>query len=200
MIYYLIHSNNVTNVPPNTTRHTMHWGTALPLTSCSYKAEGHPSRQRCSQRLARRTNGCLFSVLLVCPPTLHPLPAVLHAPAAPEGWGGQRRCLCRLPCPLARKTFTLKLIKKTRGANPIPQSGKGGGHMVHSIHRKFVFVITERSFRTHRPAAPLLPQPAQGSANPPMREPSTICVCSATKGPLVNDFPCLRWWGGKVGK
>lgn len=26
-----------------------------------------------------------------------------------------------------------------------------------------------------------------------MREPNTICVCSATKGALVNDFPCLHW-------
>src|SRR4029434_10874950 len=24
-----------------------------------------------------------------------------------------------------------------------------------------------------------------------MREPNTICVCSPTKGALVNDFPCL---------
>lgn len=41
-----------------------------------------------------------------------------------------------------------------------------------------------------------------------MREPNTICVCSATKGALVNDFPCLHWstaeggvggggWGGQ---
>lgn len=73
------------NVPPNTTRHTMHWGTALPLTSCSNKAEGHSSCQRCSQRLAWRTNGGLFSVL---PPPC--------CPARPHSTrGGQRRCVCR---------------------------------------------------------------------------------------------------------
>lgn len=39
-----------------------------------------------------------------------------------------------------------------------------------------------------------------------MHEPNTICVCSATKGALVNDFPCLHWStaeggaGGKVGE
>ncbi len=73
------------NVPPNTTRHTMHWGTALPLTSCSNKAEGHSSCQCCSQRLAWRTNGGLFSVL---PPPC--------CPARPHSTrGGQRRCVCR---------------------------------------------------------------------------------------------------------
>lgn len=32
-----------------------------------------------------------------------------------------------------------------------------------------------------------------------MREPNTICVCSATKGALVNDFPCLHWSTAGVG-
>ncbi len=74
---------NVPNVPPNTTRHTMHWGTALPLTCCSNKAEGHSSCQCCSQSLARRTNGGLFSI--------RPPPC---CPARPHSTrGGQRRCV-----------------------------------------------------------------------------------------------------------
>lgn len=76
---------SVPNVPPNTTRHTMHWGTALPLTRCSNKAEGHSSCQCCSQSLARRTNGGLFSI--------RPPPC---CPARPHSTrGGQRRCVSR---------------------------------------------------------------------------------------------------------
>ena len=84
-LFESIQTFSVSNVPPSTTRHTMHWGTALPLTCCSNKAEGHSSCQRCSQRLARRTNGGLFSV--------RPPPC---CPACPHSTrGGQRRCVCR---------------------------------------------------------------------------------------------------------
>lgn len=84
-LFESIQTFSVSNVPPSTTRHTMHWGTALPLTCCSNKAEGHSSCQRCSQRLARRTNGGLFSVW---PPPC--------CPARPHSTrGGQRRCVCR---------------------------------------------------------------------------------------------------------
>lgn len=65
------------NVPPNTTRHIMHRGTSLPLTSCSNKAKGHSSCQCCSQAFAWRTNRGLFSVL---PPPCHP--------ARPRSTGG----------------------------------------------------------------------------------------------------------------
>ena len=64
----------------------MHRGTALPLTSCSNKAEGHSSCQCCSQRLARGTNRGLFSVRP--PPSL---PAASHAPTA---LGGARGDVC----------------------------------------------------------------------------------------------------------
>ncbi len=82
-----IQTFNVPNVPPNTTRHTMHWGTALPLTRCSNKAEGHSSCQRRSQRLTQRTNGGLFS--------LRPPPRCPERPHSTRG--GQRRCVSCCP-------------------------------------------------------------------------------------------------------
>lgn len=75
-------------MPPNTTRDTMHWGMALPLTSCSNKAEGHSSCQCCSQCLAWRTNRGFV---------LRPAPfsAIPHAPT-PLG-GPEEICVCVLP-------------------------------------------------------------------------------------------------------
>lgn len=111
---------SVSNVPPNATRHTTHWGTALPLTCCSNKAEGHSSCQCCSQRLAWRTNGGLFSV--------RPPPC---CPARPHSTrGGQRRCVC---CCLVRwhgnavqcGFVNFSTAPKTSNErNPIANSGK----------------------------------------------------------------------------
>lgn len=78
------HFFSLLNVPPNATRCTMRQGTALPLTCCSNKGEGHYSFQSCRQRLARRTNGGLFYVWP------HPC-----RPASPHSTrGGQRRRMC----------------------------------------------------------------------------------------------------------
>lgn len=88
--FSLLTSNyfSVSNMPPNTTRDTMHWGMALPLTSCSNKAEGHSSCQCCSQCLAWRTNRGFV---------LRPAPfsAIPHAPT-PLG-GPEEICVCVLP-------------------------------------------------------------------------------------------------------
>lgn len=130
LFFFFFSSNhqtfNVPNMPPNTTRHTMHWGTALPLTPCSNKAEGHSSCQSCSQRLAWRTNGGLFSV--------RPPPC---CPARPRSTrGGQRRCVCRCLVHWYGKACAVVFISFSTGprnpnwAKPLPNSGNNRALML----------------------------------------------------------------------
>lgn len=118
------------NVPPNATRCTMRQGTALPLTCCSSKGEGHYSFQSCRQRLAWRTNGGLFYVWP------HPC-----RPASPHSTrGGQRRRMC-LASPFGGAFYcggSVSFSVHLRRAKVLPDCGHSGAFMLVLIPRKCV--------------------------------------------------------------
>lgn len=218
-LFESIQTFSVSNVPPSTTRHTMHWGTALPLTCCSNKAEGHSSCQRCSQRLARRTNGGLFSVW---PPPC--------CPARPHSTrGGQRRCVCRCLVRWHGKALRCGFFSFKTNPPPhptpnkqtsMPNFGNSGALMRHSseICQQLGswLAVWEIFWHPHRPAAlckvvACLPGPALGSANPPCVSQIPSVFVRQQRGHLLMTFHVFTGvllrvgWGvgvggGKVGK
>lgn len=188
----------LSNMPPNTTRHTMHWGTALPLTRCSNKAEGHSSCQSCSQRLAWRTNGGLFSV--------RPPPC---CPARPRSTrGGQRRCVCCCLVHWYGKACAVVFINFSTGPKK-PQMGETPpwlwkqrssyatcGFVTNMSTSRFLdsnlqfkkYSDTHTGMQLFVKWLPASPRPAQGSANPPCVSQIPSVFVRQQRGHLLMTF------------
>lgn len=132
----------------------MRQGTALPLTCCSNKGEGHYSFHGCRQRLAWRTNGGLFCVWP------HPC-----RPASPHSTrGGQRRRVC-LASPFGGASYCGGWVSFFAAFGSLDE--QKSSEMCH-----FSGLLTGRNIPTPPQACRVgkvlacFPRPAQGSVNP----------------------------------